>query len=203
MKKRAVILCVVILVGLVGVALRIWFVNKDNEPLVSETYPMGEIVALEDDFFYNGDDAREGYEIRVNSAKVKTLEEFLAENGKPSDFLADSSNYTPISHVYDVEVTIWNHNTEEDEKNIDLVNIQLMTINNFFQVDMELLNLLYPQIDPTSFGFRVMPGTETTVHLPFVTFKDDHLSTEQIEQKPTYLLLSMYPVKKMVTVVPE
>ena len=131
------------------------------------------------------------------------LEEFLAENGKPSDFLADSSNYTPVSHVYDVEVTIWNHNTEEDEKNIDLVNIQLMTINNFFQVDMKLLNLLYPQIDPTSFGFRVMPSTETTVHLPFVVFEHRHLTTEQIEQKPTYLLLSMYPVKKMVTVVPE
>ena len=203
MKKRAVILCVVILVGLVGVALRIWFVNKDNEPLVSETYPMGEIVALEDDFFYNGDDAREGYEIRVNSAKVKTLEEFLAENGKPASFLTDKDYHVPISHVYDVEVTIWNHNTEEDEKNIDLVNIQLMTINNFFQVDMKLLNLLYPQIDPTSFGFRVMPGTETTVHLPFVVFEHRHLTMEQIEQKPTYLLLSMYPVKKMVTVVPE
>ena len=37
MKKRAVILCVVILVGLAGVALRIWSVNKDNEPLISET----------------------------------------------------------------------------------------------------------------------------------------------------------------------
>lgn len=203
MKKRAVILCVVVLVGLVGVALRIWSVNKNNEVLVSETYSMGEIVPLEDDFFYNGDDSREGYEIRVNSAKVKTLEEFLTENGKPADFFADEDNYTPISHVYDVEVTIWNHNTEEDEKNIDLVNIQLMTINSWYQVKMELLNLLYPQIDPTSFGFRVLPGTETTVHLPFTVFEWRHLTTEQIEQKPTYLLLSMYPVKKMVTVVPD
>lgn len=203
MKKRAVILCVVVLVGLVGVGLRIWSVNKNNEVLVSETYSMGEIVPLEDDFFYSGDDAREGYEIRVNSAKVKTLEEFLTENGKPADFFSDKGNYAPISHVYDVEVTVWNRNTEKDEKNIDLVNIQLMTINSWYQVKMELLNLLYPQIDPTSFGFRVLPGTETTVHLPFTVLESRHLTTEQIEQKSTYLLLSMYPVKKMVTVVPD
>lgn len=207
MKKRTIILCLAVLLCLVGVGVRIWYVNKNNEQLVTKTYPMGETVAFGDDFFYMGDDLREGYDIKVQSANIKTIQEFMEENGKTTDYLHElyPENAALPSHVYDVEVTVRNNNTEEDDKNIDLVNMQLTSLNKSYQVSMDLFSLLYPQVDNTSFGFKVRPGTETTVHLPYAVLDINWatLTTEEIKSEQVYLLLSMYPVKKVIEIFPE
>ena len=51
MKKRITAICLAVLVC-VGVILRIWYVNKDNEVVETVIYPMGERVAFGDDFYY-------------------------------------------------------------------------------------------------------------------------------------------------------
>lgn len=201
MKRRTVLLCLAALVCLAGVAFRIWIVNQDNERLVSKTYSMGETVAFGEDFFYTGNDAREGYAISVNTAEVKTIEAFLAEHGETMDFFKKDA--FPLSHVYDIEVTIRNENTEENDKNIDLISMQLVTSYKSFQVDMDLLTLLYPQLSAATYGFRLKPDSEMTIHLPYAVHEWHHLKMEEIENKQTFLLLSMYPVKKMIEISPE
>ena len=62
---------------------------------------------------------------------------------------------------------------------------------------------MYPKLDQSTFGFRVAPGTEYTMVLPFHVLDWQQTNSEKIKQKETYLLLSMYPEKKMIQVIPE
>lgn len=66
-------------------------------------------------------------------------------------------------------------------------------------------NLLWkmePNINE-AFGFRVALGTEYTMALPFQVLEWQQSNSEKIKHKDNYLLLSMYPVKKMIEVIPE
>ena len=208
MKKRWIAILLVVLC-VAGVSLRIWIVNRDNEPQNSKTYSMNEVVPFEDDFFYNKDEIRDGYDIEVLSARVMTIEEYLDEIGKTKEELmeAKGENQSEIPYVYDVEVRIQNHRTEENNQYIDLINMALYQPENSYQVDHELLWLRYPTVDTSSFGFRVLPGTETVVHLPYhiLDYDVEHygFTFEKVKNSETYLLLSMYPVKKMIEIIPE
>lgn len=54
-----------------------------------------------------------------------------------------------------------------------------------------------------AFGFRVALGTEYTMALPFQVLEWQQSNSDKIKHKDNYLLLYMYPVKKMIEVIPE
>ena len=62
---------------------------------------------------------------------------------------------------------------------------------------------LYPQLDKSTYAFRVAPGTETTIHLPYTDLKSMRLSIDEIKNRDTYLYLSMYPTKRMIEIHPD
>lgn len=208
MKKRWIAILLAVLC-VAGVSLRIWIVNRDNEPQLYKTYSMNEVVPFEDDFFYSKDEIRDGYDIEVLSARVMTIEEYLDEIGKTEEEWEEvkGKNGVKVPYVYDVEVRIRNHVEEENNQYIDLINTALYQPDNFYQVDSELLWMRYPTVDTSSFGFRVLPGTETVVHLPYhvLDYDVEHygFTFEKVKNSETYLLLSMYPVKKMIEIIPE
>lgn len=208
MKKRWIAILLVVLC-VAGVSLRIWIVNRDNEPQFYKTYSMNEVVPFEDDFFYEPDRLRSSYDIEVLSARVMTVEDYLDEIGKNEEELLKAKDEDSIStpYIYDVEVRIRNHELEQSNRGLNMVSIQLCTIDEKYQVDHELFHMLYPQSDPNSLGFRLVPNSEMEVHLPFHVLdyvaERENLTVEKIKDKYTYLLLSMYPVKKMIEIIPE
>ena len=206
MKKRGLAICLAVLLCLTGIGVRIWYVNKDLEETVTKIYPMGEFVADEDDFFIRSDEIRDHYSVRVNSAVVMPAEEYVKTQGLTMEEVWPDGTLT--TDILAVEVTIQNSNDknadpEEDTQFFDMINIQIMSQGDSYQLDNELLWKMYPKLDQSTFGFRVAPGTEHTLTIPYAVLDWQRTDSEAIKHKKNYLLLSMYPTKKMIEVIPE
>ena len=206
MKKRSLAICLVVLLCLTGIGVRIWYVNKDLEETVTKIYPMGEMVPFEDDFFNRSDEIRDHYSVRVNSAVVMPAEEYVKTQGLTMEEVWPDGTLT--TDILAVEVTIQNSNDknadpEEDTQFFDMINIQIMSQGDSYQLDNELLWKMYPKLDQSTFGFRVAPGTEHTLTIPYAVLDWQRTDSEAIKHKKNYLLLSMYPTKKMIEVIPE
>lgn len=188
----------------IGAGLRIWAVNYNRPDVETVIYPMREVVDLGDDYFYNPDDNRSDYDIEVLSAEVLPVDEYLEKYGLTREEVWGEDEVL-ASTVYDVEIWLRNNNTdpENDTQYIDLLNMQLTTNRDIYQVNAELLWGLYPQLDKSTYAFRVAPGTETTIHLPYTDLKSMRLSIDEIKNRDTYLYLSMYPTKRMIEIHPD
>ena len=206
MKKRGLAICLAVLLCLTGIGVRIWYVNKDREETVTKIYPMGEMVSFEDDFFFRSEEIRDHYSVRVNSAVVMPVEEYVKTQGLTMEEVWPDGTLT--TDILAVEVTIQNSNDknadpEEDTQFFDMINIQILSQGDIYQRDSELFWKMYPKLDQSTFGFRVAPGTEYTMTIPYTVRDWQRTDSETIKHKKNYLLLSMYPTKKMIEVIPE
>lgn len=165
---------------------------------------MGEMVSFEDDYFYNSDELRDQYEVCANSAVVMPVKEYLDSVGLTEEEVWPDGN-SLVTDILSVEVTIRNNNTdvENDNQYFDLFNTNIMSQGDNYQMEHDILWAMYPQLDQSTFGFRIAPGTEYTITLPFRVLNWQRTNSEKIKQKENYLLLSMYPVKKMIRIIPE
>lgn len=201
MKKRALLICLAVLVCLSGIGVRIWYVNQERKDSVKKIYSMGEMVPYEDDFFYRSDEIRDMYEIGVLSAKIMTTEKYLQELGVTKEDVWGEMEAPKL--IIDVEVRVRNKDTstENNEQGIDCLNTILISGGDYFQMDHELLYTLYPQIEQQgNAGFRLRNNTEMVMHFPY---SDGYLSLTNIERikgQDLYMLLSMYPTKKMIKI---
>lgn len=206
MKKRGLAICLAVLLCLTGIGARIWYVNKDREETVTKIYPMGEMVPFEDDFFNRTEEIRDHYSVCVNSAVVMPAEEYVKAQGLTMEEVWPDG--VIATDILAVEVTIQNSNDKnadpkEDTQFFDMFNVHIVSQGDTYQLDNELLWKMYPKLDQSTFGFRIAPGTEYTMVLPYAVLDWQHTDSEKIKQKQNYLLLSMYPTKKMIEVIPE
>lgn len=204
MKKRGLLIGLAVLLCLSGILGRIWYLNAGREDTVTKIYPMGEMVSFEDDYFYRDDEIRNQYAVRVDSSIVMPVEEYLDSVGLTKEEVWPDGD-SIITDIVAVEVTIWNNNTDKENDNqyFDLFNTTIMSQGDIYQIEHELLWAMYPKLDQSTFGFRIAPSTEYTIVLPFHVLSWQQTNSEKIKEKENYLLLSMYPVKKMIRVIPE
>jgi hypothetical protein len=204
MKNILIILCAVCLAAVWGV--RFYYVNSTCEKPQIEIYDSGEMVPVGKNFFLTADDDKDGYEFRVDSASVKTLENFLAENGQPADYFREGNHpavFVP-KYIYDVEVTVrnaYNENTDPEAASVSLVTTVLKSANQLLQVHYELFDMLYPQLGG-NYGFKLRPDSEMTFHFPFaaIPMYAEACDLDYFESEQFYLLISMYPVEKLIRV---
>ena len=200
MKKRGLAICLAVLLCLTGIGVRIWYVNKDLEETVTKIYPMGEMVSFGEDYFYRDDEIRRDYSIRVNSAVVMPAEEYAKTLGyTPEEVWPDGTGAT---YIFAVEVTIRNDCKEEDQQFFDLLNVHILSEGEDYQYESDLMEKMYPVVGQTA-GFKVAAGTEYTMTIPYAVLDWQRTDSETIKHKQNYLLLSMYPTKKMIEVIPE
>lgn len=203
MKKRIILICLAVLVCLSGIVVRIWYVNKDREERVIKIYPMGEMAPFEDDFYHLSGEIRDQYEIRVNWAIAMPVEEYLKSKGLTKEEVWPDVNN--ITDILDVNVTIRNNTSsdvdvEDDEQFFDFFNAEIENEGNSYQVDSELLWTLYPQINQGMFGFKIKPGTEYTMHLPYRVLDWQMTDSEKIKNSKNYMRMSQYPTKKLLEI---
>ena len=200
MKKRGLAICLAVLLCLTGIGVRIWYVNKDREETVTKIYPMGEMVSFGEDYFHRDDEIRRDYSVRVNSAVVMPVEEYVKMQGLTMEEVWPDGTLT--TDIFAVEVTIRNDCKEEDQQFFDLLNIHILSDGEDYQRAHNLIEKMYPVIGQTA-GFTVAPGTEYTMTIPYAVLEWQRTDSETIKHKKNYLLLSMYPTKKMIEVIPE
>lgn len=200
-KVKCICFMLVLLLVLSAWVYRFYTINATSEQVQIEYHKSGEVVLVEDNFFYTKDEKNYGYEFIVKGGKVKTLEEFLSENGAERDYLkkGNTSAYEP-NYVYDVEVTVRNvGNTSQCGFN--LIGLVLCAYDNQIQVNAKLFDLLYPQLN-NMYGFAVKPDTEMTLHFPYTAVEvyNDMCDYDYYTEEALFLTISWYPVENRIWV---
>ena len=206
---------IILIVLAVLCAARIVYLNLTFEREPVEIYQTGETVEYEEDYYYSNFyevNNSNGYSVEVHSAELKSYAEYLEEHGFTHDQVAKTSSYvygaTP-EYICEVELTftaseeIWvSPYGDGSAAGISLVDTVLLSENGTnMQVYPPLLQLVHPTID--AFGFSLLPKSSMTVKLPYASTplwntKGKQAAYNSIKNDKFYLLVSMYPTRKMI-----
>lgn len=208
MKKR-VVKWIVPLAAL-AVLAAVWgvfFARTNDLKYRPETaiYPAGETVEIGKNYFEAVTENPDGYSICVKGATLRDYRGYTESlGGTVDDKMYAAIGVDPPKYVYDVEIVLRNENNTEGL--IHLYRYSLQDQSLTIPIDFELWGLLAPQIKGNAV-FRLQPGTEETVHLPFVPEPRNgtvnEAKTERMMENDTfYLCVSHYPTRKLLEVAP-
>ena len=196
MKKKITIVVLCILVFCVW-AFNIYRVNSTVEKVPKKIYSMEQWVEYGDNFYDKATENRTGYSVKVVDAEVVAFDEFLKQNN--ISVYKDKELFKP-EYIYDVTVIIKNKNNTDS--GISMIDTTLNSINNIMQVDFDVFDALYPQLNG-SISFSVKPGTEMEFHFPFVVANADFekiCDYDYLTNNTFYLNLSQYPIESSIEV---
>ncbi len=196
MKKKIsiVVLCILIFCAW---AFNIYRVNSTVEKVPREVHSMGQWVEYDDNFYDKATENRNGYSVKVVDAKVVAFDKFLIQNN--ISVYKDEELFKP-EYIYDVKVVIRNENNTDS--GISMIDTTLNSINNIMQVDFDVFDALYPQLNG-SISFSVKPGTEMEFHFPFVVANADFekiCNYDYFINNTFYMNLSQYPIENSIEV---
>lgn len=196
MKKKLVISVLCILIVAIW-AFNVVRVNCDAEKVPKEIHPMGQWVEYGNNFYDKSTENRMGYSVKVTEATVVPFDDFLKQNN--ISVFKDEDVFKP-QYIYDVTVVI--KNEKNTDSGICIMDTTLNSINNIMQVDFDVFDALYPQLNG-SISFSVKPGTEMEFHFPFVVANADFekiCDYEYLTNNTFYLSLSQYPIENSIEV---
>ena len=196
MKKKISIVVLCILIFCVR-AFNIYRVNSTVERVPVKVHSMEQWVEYGDNFYDKATENRNGYSVKVVDAKVVAFDEFLKQNN--ISVFKDAELFKP-EYIYDVTVIVKNENNTDS--GISMIDTTLNSINNIMQVDFDVFDALYPQLNG-SISFSVKPGTEMEFHFPFVVANADFekiCDYEYLTNNTFYLNLSQYPIENSIEV---
>lgn len=196
MKKKIPIVVLCILIFCVW-AFNIYRVNSIVERVPVKVHSMEQWVEYGDNFYDKATENRTGYSVKVVDAEVVAFDEFLKQNN--ISVYKDKELFKP-EYIYDVTVIIKNKNNTDS--GISMIDTTLNSINNIMQVDFDVFDALYPQLNG-SISFSVKPGTEMEFHFPFVVANADFekiCDYEYLTNNTFYLNLSQYPIESSIEV---
>lgn len=196
MKKKITIVVLCILVFCVW-AFNIYRANSTVEKVPKKIYSMEQWVEYGNNFYDKATENRTGYSVKVVDAEVVAFDEFLKQNN--ISVYKDEELFKP-EYIYDVTVIIKNKNNTDS--GISMIDTTLNSINNIMQVDFDVFDALYPQLNG-SISFSVKLGTEMEFHFPFVVANADFekiCDYDYLTSNTFYLNLSQYPTENSVEV---
>ena len=196
MKKKIPIVVLCILIFCVW-AFNIYRVNSTVERVPVKVHSMEQWVEYGDNFYDKATENRTGYSVKVVDAEVVAFDEFLKKNN--ISVYKDKELFKP-EYIYDVTVIIKNKNNTDSC--ISMIDTTLNSINNIMQVDFDVFDALYPQLNG-SISFSVKPGTEMEFHFPFVVANaafEKICDYEYLTNNTFYLNLSQYPIENSIEV---
>lgn len=196
-KKKQMVFVILGILVFMGCITRIYWLNTHCIEIPKTTfYPSGRYVSMEENFFWDSTENRDGYEIMVNSAQIVTYKEFLSRY--KNSFKKNSECFLP-EYIVDVEVSIKNTNKkgENDIAGIELYKFTLAGKDILLKMSTELYNIANPDLDGiTSFALR--PQSEMVLHLPYIITSDDRIEFNELRDKGLALEISYYPEKKVI-----
>ncbi|MCD7775643.1 MAG: DUF5028 domain-containing protein [Clostridiales bacterium] len=199
-KSKTVVILVLVFAVIAVWLVRFIYLNVNSEHTVIEIYNQGEFVEYGDNFFYRSREQRNGYSIKVVSAKLMTIEDFLPTIGMTYDeyvTMSEEQSTYIVSYVLDVDIIL--KNTDSTEGNFDRLDTRVNALNFSFQSDDLLFDYMYPDLGG-SFSFKVRENTEHEMHIPYVLIESDEqcFDMDSLMKKDLYLNITQYPVKKMI-----
>lgn len=197
-RRRAAIAAVaLVLVAVVAIGARIWWVNASLPKIPLECYQMGEWVALEGAFQNDASSEQtQGYSLMVESAEVVTYDEYLERHGA-----APTGTHGNARCVVDVALRIKNEGTEQGGINVFQMVLTPERGNEYLICDVMSENALWPQVEPNAdSSVSIRPGTEYVTHVPYVFNGGEEVYGREVADRSFTLLVSRMPVRKMIAV---
>lgn len=175
-----------VLIFLWGV--RVVHVNQKYPDVERKEYPQGEMVDLgRDVVFY---DSMEGYEVRLDQAKIWNYQDLLNEHGIEEV----AEQFFAPEKIYLVEITIKNVNNTETGINLGDLYIQSKSV--YCDLDYALYYELN-HLDTDAVALR--ENTEMRFLLPY-NLRENHFRKNvwnHLEEYPMWLTVTWYPTKKI------
>lgn len=196
MKKCIITIFSICLVSVI--VFRIYYLNVNAVQPQENYYNLNEEVSIGENYFESEIENMNGYSIICHEVKVKTYKQFISEYTNSKDYVYDSPLPKPL-YVYDVLITI--KNNDNSEGYIDLFNYKLQTSNTYYQINENFWELTVPQLEG-SLNFKLRKDTSMEFHLPFTNnpYFEKKNDNKDFQKSPFYLVISQYPIKKMIEV---
>lgn len=198
MKRKRYWIAICVAVLLVGVwCFAHWNINRLMEENYGfereEEYGIGDTVVLGENIVDY--EAFPGYAVRVDSARVLTLDEVFEEYG-------EITLENPPERVADVEVTLFNQESDSTETGIFFGDLRLQHISMYTSMDQDLTTWAneFLRDQPGTFGLIIEKGKACTVHLIYDLPQSSfgYLDWATMDPSDFYLRVTSYPERQVV-----
>ncbi|WOC33370.1 MULTISPECIES: DUF5028 domain-containing protein [Caproicibacterium] len=209
MKKR-VFAVLAVMLALFACAGRIAYVNGTAEKAPKTSYYVkGEELSIGKNIFdkYIDGEQADGYYVILTNAKLVPIEEFLQEykltkeKAMPKALRAEKENTMPaVDYIYEVKIHVTNKtNALVGKAGINLMRWDLLATDFSVQIQQELYTCLNP-FAKGSLTFSVKKGASRDFILPY-GICSSVISPEKLKQRNPSVIISEYPVRKMIKLV--
>jgi hypothetical protein len=192
MKKT--LFCFLAILLAVGVGARIWYVNATAAQEKIETYNQSEWVPLDGNFQDNSDEKTQGYSVCVQSAKLITYEDFI-KRYKPKEDPVKPENRP--KHLIDLTIGVKNdHSTGY----LSTIQTYLQYQNDILMMDPDLWGIMEPKCKG-ALSLKLKPDSQASIHIPYPpNLQEEKEQGNYLRNQDYYLVVSEYPIKKMIHV---
>ena len=211
MRWRRVVVAVACVAVAIAVGVRIWWVNANSIVIPVERYGMDEWVELEGTYAYMVLDFSDGYSVKVESAEVMSAQEYLDRYAEGSSYEPDN----PDEALVVVNLVVRN-NRPSDIDEADIESVGAINMLNTIMIPHNAGGMMYTVDkflwceaeeafeDNLIMWVGVMPGTEYTMHCPYilahVVNTDPSIGADKPVSDTFDLVLGNFPVRREIEV---
>lgn len=214
MKKKYILAAAFLLI--LGMGVRIHFLNKNAPKPVYEYYSVGEWIDYDNAYLIDENENTKGYYARVVDAAFMTYKEYMEKYNFPldtlinvySDSLGENLTEEKINEIYNIgmiDVTMEYRNDSATDGHIALSESKIFAPkdNVCYQLCESVLDLQEPKLaGGMGYFFQLVPNGESiTLHVPYILpiYSDGSIGQET-GTFPKYLTLTLYPERKFVKI---
>lgn len=202
---KRIITVLLTLVTMLGVGIRIWYVNTYTDPQftppITQVYQMGEWVELDGDFQYSANENTNGYAVKLEDVEFMTPEEYCRKYEIDTNLFKIGQNGELPEAVADLSLNFRNSGNEDGY--IQFVYYRLYSnqdLRAFFPL-ADVNAAIHPEMSD-KLGFKVYPGTESgSNHFCLAsTVEMSGTVTGNYKNFPKYLQIAMTPNRKVIEI---
>lgn len=197
MNRKRVLWLLFVLVLLVSIliGIRIYYVNTNAVITPTKVYAQDKWVALAGDFQEQRLENTEGYSIKVEKAEFITYSSLVTAHGETEEYLEEAWRPNEL-----VLLTMNVKNEGNEEGYLFLFDFFLQAENYVLKPELDLWRLIQPE-GGGNMSVKLKPDSSYTLIVPYApTPADEDYGNFITEKREYYLVVSRYPVKKVICV---
>lgn len=208
MKKK--IWMIFIVLTLISIGIRIYFVNQRADKPRYEYYSLGEWLEYDGSYMLSANENTKGYSVRVLEASLMTYKEYMEKYNFPLDTLVKNyehviseGNIDDIYNINVIDVKLEFKNDSSEEGYIALSETKIFAENDniSYKISEPLLDLQEPSLaGGMGYFFSLLPNGESVIlNVPYIlpVYSSGYIGQET-EKFPKNLVLTQSPIHKCI-----
>lgn len=193
------IICFVAILLMVGILIRITYINVNAEKINVVTCPQGEWGELSGSYLLSNEEKNGGYAIKINECQLRVYSDYANLIGISEEQQnirlsrkAELSRIDDNTPVINVNLTIRNLGEENGSILFDECILTSKCFNSQSGINFDIMPLFDDKIKERQL-ISIRPNTEYTLTVPFLI---QDISLDEIKKnEPFYLAVTKYPTR--------